>query len=1059
MQISLMMTTRIRTGRLPMKNRYIKSRFSLILALTTGISSCLFHPAYATTLSSLSIYAGEAMAIQGKVISYNKVSENMPSVNSVTKIGSPKDLMDLAANATLDSYTEGRSFVLTQDIDLAGCSFTTIPSFSGVFDGNGHTISGLGYDDEGYVTGLFRYIKRGAVIQNLNAHGTVNAIDDKQITGGICAINEGVISNCTFTGKINGKSITGGIAAINEVPGTIMACTNKAAITGYYYTGGITGKNYGVVAYSVNQGNINSTIEWVEGSDAMKPDDDVFSALLSGKVPEQNDTTSVRTTNGVDTGGIAGYSKGAVYQCRNKAIIGYPHTGYNVGGIAGRQAGFVSFCQNAGAIHGRKDIGGIVGQMEPHLTLSDLETLPDAVDRLHDLVDVSITDMDSSVSTISDDVRLLSAYADNAVVAGDALGTSAENYLNSVSYTANSLKARVNYLTEKMPKMLEYLEKANDHLSDTAESVTKLVKDADVSRRISTSANKSASVNKAREVITNSSNSLIERIEAGQEIVALVAPDAIDAMESISGNTKSIDRNLDKVTDDLGSGVSYTKDVIKHINGMDDPSMPYLGSDFDISREVLKQNLQGMTDTLSVLADHSDSSSEKVSGDLSEVNDQINVIFHILSDELDRIGNFTKGNKQDELITDVSDEEIEKIEEGRVDHATNTGEVTGDINIGGIAGCMSIDTDDPEENAAGSMNGGFTAKYLLRNIILDCNSDSFIQGKKDGVGGVVGYMEQGIVSDSESYGYVRSTEGGYVGGIAGQSESIIKDSYSMAYLSGLHYVGGISGYGTTITGCGAIPSFDDNRDRCGSIAGHINTDRETHSQKLEAVSGNVFVNDEVAGIDNASFAGHAEPVTYEEMMSRSSVPQGFKNVRVTFLVDDNAVKQSSLPYGSPISAADPPDILTYDNKYVRWEYNPIEKVTAPLIIEGNVKMIEKTLLSTSCYPGLDARAGMVSGNFIDTDTLTVSVSSDEMSAVYAVSYESDHDDPVEALRLYAPYTKSVLYGIDKDGKEVLISEKKRGNYLEDPDGIKYDSYVIKNKSLWDRIRYHLHISP
>ncbi len=1042
-----------------MKSNYLRSRISLIMALAVGVSSLSPTVACADTLSALSIYAGEAMAIQGNVVSIDDISRNTPSMDSVTKISSPKDLIELAANANLDSYTEGRSFVLTKDINLAGCSFTTIPSFSGVFDGNGHTISGLGYDDEGYVTGLFRYIRRGAVVQNLNAYGNISAIDDKQITGGICAVNEGIISNCTFSGTINGQSVTGGIAAINEVPGTIMACTNKAAITGYYYTGGIAGKNYGVVAYSSNNGNINSTIEWVEGSDAMKPDTAVFSALISGKALDAGSDASVKTTNGVDTGGIAGYSKGAIYQCKNKSVIGYPHTGYNVGGIAGRQAGFISFCQNDGVINGRKDVGGIVGQMEPHLTLSDLETLPDAVDRLHDLVDVSIEDMDPSVGIISDDVKLLSSYADNAVTAGDALGTSTKNYLNSVSYTANSLKSRVDYLTEKMPKMMEYLEKANDHLSDTTDSVTKLIEDADVYKRVSASANKSTSVNQAIDVITNSGNTIDKRIKAGQEIVALVTPDAIDAMKTISGNTKDVDKNFDKVTNDIDEGVSYTKDVIKHINNMDNPGMPYLGSDFDLSRELLKQNLKGMTDTLSVLADHSDASSEKVSADLSDVNDQVNVVFHIISDELDRIGNFTKGAKTDELITDVSDEEIEKIEEGRVDHANNTGRVTGDINIGGIAGAMSIDSDDPEENAAGSLDGGFSAKYLLRNVILKCTSDSIVESKKDGAGGIVGYMEQGIVSDSESYGYIRSTEGGYVGGIAGQSESMIKNCYSMTNLSGSHYIGGITGYGTTITDCGAIPSFDDNRDRCGSIAGHINTDKDTYTQNLDAVSGNVFVNKDVAGIDNASFAGHAEPVTYEELMSKSNVPGGFRNVRVTFMVDDSAVKQSSLPYGSPISAADPPDILTYDDKYVRWEYNPLEKVTAPLIIEGNVKMIEKTLFSTSYYPGLDIPAGMLSGNFIDTDRLTVSVSSDTMSASYDVSYESTHDDPIQALRLYAPYSKSALYGISDSGEEVLISEKKRGNYLEDPQGITYDSYVIKNRSLIDRLLHFLHINP
>ena len=385
-----------------MKNKHFRSRLSLLLITTLLLAGIPTPDAYADSLSSLAIYAGEAMAIQGNVVSFNKVSENMPSVNSVVEINTPWDLMDLAKNATIDSYTQNKSFIMTDDLDMTGYSFSSIPTFSGVFDGNGHSITGLKSGDDGYASGLFRYIRHGAVVQNLTVNANIDAVDKKDVTGGICAINEGIISNCIFEGKIQSKTITGGIAAVNEVPGTIMACTNNASIYGYYYTGGITGKNYGVVAYSNNNGNLNNTTEWVEESDAMDPGSDTVSAILSGGTDALNpfndsSDTTVRTNNGVDTGGIAGYSKGAVYQCKNHATIGYEHTGYNVGGIVGRQAGFVSFCYNYGEIYGRKDIGGIVGQMEPHLTLDDLESLPDAVDKLHDLVDVSLGDIDSSV--------------------------------------------------------------------------------------------------------------------------------------------------------------------------------------------------------------------------------------------------------------------------------------------------------------------------------------------------------------------------------------------------------------------------------------------------------------------------------------------------------------------------------------------------------------------------------------------------------------------------------------------------------------------------------------
>ncbi len=1103
-----------------MKIKHIQSQIVLLL-ITTMLGLNLFSATvYAESLPALAIYAGEAMAIQGSVVSYNRACVDTTSLNSVEEIKTAGDLKELADHAALDSYTKDRTFVLTNDIDVTGYEFTCIPSFSGVFEGNGHTITGLTYGGDGYATGLFRYINRQASVQNLTVNARIKSTGEEQITGGICAINEGIISNCTFEGSLQGRDITGGIAAINEVPGTIMACTNKAAITGYYYTGGVTGKNYGVTAYSYNYGNINSTKEWVEGVDLMNPGSDIATDLIvygtDPSNPLKNDTEEkVATNTGLDTGGISGYSKGAIYQCKNDATIGYEHTGYNVGGIAGRQAGFISFCRNNGMVYGRKDIGGIVGQMEPHLTLSDLETLPQAVDKLHELVNTSLTDIGDSSATASDDMRLLSSYAEDAVTNGDTMMTSATNYLNSATTTANALKAKVTYLSEKMPQFFDYMSGVGSGLSATSSSVTQLLNDLNVYSKLS--ANEIVSLNQAIATISSnrsgelpsiviklpgyddveevdssvsdddieqiisdlidsisaedesvssndtssydisislSSNGggILETVSAGQVIVSTLAPHVAESVKSVSGNVSSIGNNSQQAVSQFKEGMVYTNDVIKHINGMDNPDLPYLGSDFDASKELLSQNLKGMADAISSLADHSDVSSEKLTNDFTAVNDQINVVFHIISDQLDRLGNITKG-ASDEIISDVSEEDIESIEEGRVDHCSNTGEINGDINIGGIAGSMAIDSDDQEETAAGTMDGGFDAKYLLRNIILSCNNNSTVASKKNGVGGIVGYMDHGIVVRCQSYGSVKSSEGEYVGGIAGQSNSIIKESYSMDYLEGNSFIGGIAGFGTTINNCVSIPSFDKDSTRVGSIAGHISTEEDSHSLNLDSVSGNYFVSDTTEGINGLSYAGHAEPTTYKALSSRSDIPTDFGNIPVVYKVEDYTVKQQTLPYGSSMSELSDPVLPPYNGMYVKWDsYDKNSSLTSPTVIKGNLLMIEKTLTSEEKYPGTDYPAALVSGNFIDTDRLNVSISENDASVTYQVTYTTDHIGPIQAVRLYVPYDKAALYGISDGGIEHLISEKKRGSYLEDSEGLHYNTYVVKNTSLLDKLR-------
>lgn len=52
--------------------------------------------------------------------------------------------------------------------------FTPIPTFSGTFQGNGHTISGLTLTGSGNVRGLFRYIQNGATVQDLTVMGTIH---------------------------------------------------------------------------------------------------------------------------------------------------------------------------------------------------------------------------------------------------------------------------------------------------------------------------------------------------------------------------------------------------------------------------------------------------------------------------------------------------------------------------------------------------------------------------------------------------------------------------------------------------------------------------------------------------------------------------------------------------------------------------------------------------------------------------------------------------------------------------------------------------------------------
>jgi len=1044
--------------------RYFRSgKLHCILASVMVVNAFCPGAAYAQTTDMAGLCAGEARVIQSEYIKEEdpeKAEAFTPeSGNSIVRISSASALCDMAKNAGIEEYSKDKTFVLTDDIDLSEYPDLSVPAFFGTFDGKGHRISGLTYDKEGYASGLFRYVRQGAVIRNLVLDASVTVSDNSLISGGICGINEGIISDCIFEGEIKGKNITGGIAAINEVPGTIMACANKASVQGYYFTGGICGKNYGVIAYSYNHGPINNDIEWLEGYDEENPKTDRVAVILSGGYSRDSEET-YSLNKGIDTGGISGYSTGAIFQSGNYGDVGYEHSGYNVGGIAGRQAGFVSFCENGGGVFGRKDVGGIVGQMEPYLTIDELESLSDSIDKLHDLIEKSIDDVHDSSEVMKDDMKLLSDYAKNAVDAGDLLTTTGKDYLNNIGDAADSLQARVDYLTEAMPDILDDMDEANDSFHDTAKSIKKFMKDANVIGRLSDSDLRDLEKDK-EELKDRRISNLPDRYDAVKDILSIVIPESVEASKDSKKNAKKIYNRLDDVSDALHDTIEDAEEVFDHLNGMPKPEMPKLGEEFDFAREILRINLDAMSDTLSNMADHSDHTSDVVSDDLSDVNDQANKVFHLFSDKLDRIGNFAKGDT-DEVIKDISEEDIEAIEQGRVDHCVNNGYVKGDIDIGGIGGSMCTDSEDPEENAAGNLDGGFSDKYLLRNIILECVNRGQIESKKDGAGGVVGYMAHGIVARSESIGPVKSKEGSYAGGIAGQSFSIIKDSNAMSYLDAASYVGGIAGFGTTITGCSAFPVFEDRNNRSGSIAGQIDAEKDTHMQHLEVVSDNRYVNDDVGAIDYFSMTGVAENVGYDELVSANSVSDEFKKIPVVFITVDEDDKTeiigtSRLPYGADLSSLEFPDAPDIEEEeYVDWpHFEKGEKLTAPLPVKGRITEVQKTLTSEEKYPGTNYPAAFVSGNFTRKESLSAEITNSYDGAVdYKIVINGDRAKAVQSFRVYNPFEEYEFFGVDESGKEFRLESEAKGSYAEYKGSSDYDRFRLKEKEkdLMERIK-------
>ncbi|MDO4982955.1 MAG: GLUG motif-containing protein [Eubacteriales bacterium] len=284
-------------------------------------------------------------------------------------ISSAEQLSAFSGNCVSDAYSEGKTFLLTRDIDLSNTGFEPIPLFSGHFDGQGHTVSGFSINRDASDTGFFRNILAGGLVENLNISGCVTPGGTAETVGGIAGTVSGRIENCTFSGTVSGKKCVGGIAGLVSEGGSIDNCTVNGKLSAEHRAGGVAGENHGDVTACRNKAAVNTTYNVVKNADFAK---------LSLSEEEILDVT--------DIGGIVGYNTAHVGRCRNTGAVGYTHVGYNVGGIAGRSTGNVASCANSAEVVGRKDVGGIVGQIEPYTNWDyDTAKLTDLKDKLNAL--------------------------------------------------------------------------------------------------------------------------------------------------------------------------------------------------------------------------------------------------------------------------------------------------------------------------------------------------------------------------------------------------------------------------------------------------------------------------------------------------------------------------------------------------------------------------------------------------------------------------------------------------------------------------------------------------
>ena len=380
--------------------------------------------------------------------------------SDVLVIDTAEALLAFAENCRLDRYSQDLTVSLEADIDLSGKTFDGIPIFCGTFLGNGHTVSGVELKTEGSNLGFFRYLTATAQVRDLNVAGQVLPGGSRSNVGGLVGRNSAVVKNCSFTGEVAGADGVGGLVGVNTLTGIVENCHVEGSVSGTHFVGGIAGSNVGVIRSCTNLAKVNTT----QQQNSVEISDITIDTLTN--------TESAATVT--DIGGIAGTNSGVVRNCENRGAVGYRQIGYNIGGIAGSQRGYVVYCENYVEIFGRKEVGGIVGQMEP-VTLIEysedtVQILQGQLEAMAATASAGASGLESDALDMAEQMGDLEQQIDDAIKALEQLMP--EDAENAVP-DADTLQAAQNVLSSALSGMSGTLRAMTDIAEKTAGGASK----------------------------------------------------------------------------------------------------------------------------------------------------------------------------------------------------------------------------------------------------------------------------------------------------------------------------------------------------------------------------------------------------------------------------------------------------------------------------------------------------------------------------------------------------------------------------------------------------------
>jgi filamentous hemagglutinin family protein len=258
---------------------------------------------------------------------------------------------------------------------------TSAAAFSGVFDGLGHTITGLRINLPSTASvGLFGATGGASTVRNVglvggsvsgassvgslsganvgtvsNAYATATVSGTTTVGGLLGSNTGGAVSNAYASGNVSGTSTVGGLMG-SSAGGSVASSYAGGAVSGTTSVGGLMGSNTSVVTNSYATGNVTggSIVGGLMGSST------------TGAVTTTYATGNVVAT-GTDVGGLMGTNVSVVSGAYATGTVAGTS---GVGGLIGTSSAAVSSAYATGNVTGTSGIGGLIGTSSAAVTLS-----------------------------------------------------------------------------------------------------------------------------------------------------------------------------------------------------------------------------------------------------------------------------------------------------------------------------------------------------------------------------------------------------------------------------------------------------------------------------------------------------------------------------------------------------------------------------------------------------------------------------------------------------------------------------------------------------------------